>query len=82
MKVGELIAALQGMDPEVPVLVSGYEDGFDDCSLSAALVWRRTDPTVGAYMGRYASSSSAVGPSPDDPSLTAIVLERRPDCDS
>ena len=28
--VGEMIDMLQGFDPELPLLVSGYEGGYDD----------------------------------------------------
>lgn len=33
MKVSELISILKDYDPDLPVVVSGYEDGFEEFSI-------------------------------------------------
>ncbi len=57
MTVNELIAELRKHPPETRVVVSGYEDGFDDISrlISTSIV---PTPNAKAYEGRWESEES------------------------
>ncbi len=55
--VGELIQALQQLDPQMPLLVDGYESGFTDAELD--LVEVQGLHGLGWYHGRYQDPAEA-----------------------
>lgn len=69
MTVGELIEQLRQCPQDMPVVVNGMEDGFDDVVVSPTrerciLDARNTD----LYLGRHARCA------PDDLAATTVVL--------
>lgn len=53
MKVKQLIARLQKLDPEIPVFVRGYEGGVNDVShLRAVRVLRNANSDI-PYYGKH-----------------------------
>lgn len=64
MTVGELIAALREMPPELPVLVSSYETGYTehfDVAIEVAAEDRAYEPGD-EWAGRYQPFSDAIDP--------------------
>lgn len=75
-RVRDLIRALQALDPDLPVLVDGYEGGYEILSLERARVQYR--PSVG-WTGDFKDFDDAFGgPEPVD----VIVLTRFIDDDA
>lgn len=52
MTVGQLIIVLGALDPKLPVVVRGYEDGVNDIS-EAALINIRRDQYSAWYYGQH-----------------------------
>lgn len=52
MKVKELIEALGTFDPELKVVVDGYEGGYDDLDVPE-IVGIKIDPSAEWYDGKY-----------------------------
>jgi hypothetical protein len=87
--VGELIARLQQLDPQIPVLVDGYEGGYSDARVDVAVVQKLSG--MPDFYGRFMTPEEAAfhtGPSAwesvkdfptpilvGDP-VTALVLRR------
>ena len=69
--VAELIAQLQALPPELPVVISGYESGYETAHAPqvATLIHQ---PDTPYYDGEYPLADSA-----SDTPLEAVVLERR-----
>ena len=51
MKVKELVTLLEDYDPELSIVVSGYEDGFEDFSVKLQLLSHHPDSPY--YSGEY-----------------------------
>ena len=57
MTANELIAELQKLPPETRVIVSGYEDGYDDISRLISVSIAPT-PKPKPYVGRWETEES------------------------
>lgn len=63
MTVRELLAQLAVLDPDLPVLVSGYEGGFEDLRtvrVQGVLLDASDDPYSGPHLAYERSSTHAV----------------------
>ncbi|MGV0682842.1 hypothetical protein ABQE69_10700 [Mycolicibacillus trivialis] len=92
MTVDELRALLAGLPGETPVLVSGYESGFDPCTLGVIEVQELARGDDQEYLGRFEIVDEARRQAAQDPRgwvsmvgvprlvgepVTAVVLSRR-----
>ncbi|WP_062894930.1 hypothetical protein [Mycobacterium avium] len=59
MTVDELRALLAGLPGETPVLVSGYEGGFDPCTLGVIEVQELARGDDQEYLGRFETTAEA-----------------------
>ena len=66
--VAELISALQALPQDLPVLVSGYETGFEN-PLPVAVMTVTHEPSRPYYDGEFQRSEEETG-------IKAIVLRR------
>ena len=66
MTVRELIRELSQLDPDLPVVVDGYEEGYNDPSVCRVHMSERDDQRPG-YAGTYGYGK-----------VTAIVVSRSP----
>lgn len=74
MTVAELIDALSNYDPDMKVLVSGYESGFDEPNINMETALLDTNFQDGKkkswYMGRHDYGYNEIG------SVPVLVIER------
>ncbi|WP_457063349.1 hypothetical protein [Mycobacteroides abscessus] len=91
MSVRELIEQLSELDPEAPILVTGYESGFEPCILSVVEVQELDRGDDQEYLGRFETVDEARRQAAQDPQgwvsmvgvprlvgkpVTAVVLRR------
>ena len=69
MKVSELIAKLQACNPDLPVVIDGYEGGYDDVG-TVEPVNIVLDATGGVPYGQHGYTDWY----PDKPSVQAVYL--------
>lgn len=92
MTARELIAQLSKVDPDAPVLVSGYESGFAPCTLSVVEVQELARGEDQEYLGSFEFTEEARRKAAEDPRgwasmvgvprlvgqpFTAVVLSRK-----
>lgn len=70
MTVAELIAKLQELDPELEVLIEGYEGGYDSAERIKGPYHYRRDVNADWYYGPHAEAD---GPSDSDFEGVVIV---------
>ena len=56
MKVKELISLLENYDPDMSVVVSGYEDGYENFSIREQKLKHKSDSPY--YSGQFQESGS------------------------
>lgn len=59
MTVRELIQQLSQLAPDAPVLVTGYESGFDPCTLGVIEVQELARGDDQEYLGRFETTAEA-----------------------
>lgn len=81
MKVRELIAKLQGFDPEMRVVVSAYEDGFNELNVVVVKRVKPWEPSKSEHLANDISRSDWQGELMDNCSEgegePVVVLPRR-----
>ena len=72
ISVSALIAKLKEFEPNLPVVVQGYEGGFDDVT-SASKISIQLDANQEDYMGRHEQA----GDKPGQPAILLISNRRQ-----
>jgi hypothetical protein len=74
MTVGDLITALHRLPQDLPVVVRGYEGGYDDLNLVSLPLLERDVHTRSSYMGRHGYADDIVAEESEDGKYFRAVL--------